>query len=231
MKTNYLKLAVLGLIMMAGTAMNAQSTADQTKDTKAIRVIDNKGTIKYLQSNNGITSITNTSADVTTTTWQLGGTLSDNTYINTADKVFALDNLQLVTTFSTASTNTNAELNDSDHDDDAAAGSTGWTVLIRDEDSGELKKIRVSDLLQVTSGQQIFEASGIAATIGTNTVTDMPADNSKVSAYRNGAKLLAGVDYTLAAGVLILVDKSAVTTSQGWTLYPADDVVEVHWIK
>lgn len=230
MKTNYLKLGILSLMMMVGATVNAQSTADQTKDTKAVRVIDNKGTIKYLQSNNGITSITNTTANVTTTTWQLGGTLVDNTYIDADGKVFALDGLELVTNIAKASTNVDADLNNSDHDDDAGAGSTGFTVLIRDEDSGTFQKIRVSDLLQVQSSQSLFLGVTDITVDTAKTITGLPADHSKVNVYRNGAKLIANLDYTVAVDALTLVDKSTATDPSNWTLYTGDSV-EVHWFK
>jgi hypothetical protein len=52
------------------------------------KVVDNKGTIKYFQSNNGITQITNTTADKTTTTWQLGGTLTEDTFIDATGSIW-----------------------------------------------------------------------------------------------------------------------------------------------
>lgn len=238
MKTNFLKLRLVLAAILVYSFGNAQTTdatdgvAQSDADGPSIRLIDNKGTIKYMQANNGITTITSTEAgNLTTTTWQLGGTLSEDTYIDVDGNAFALDGLQLVTDITTASTNSDGDLNNSDHDDDAAAGSTGWTVIIRDEDTGAFQKIRVSDLLQVISGHQIFDSAGTAPAIGANTVTDLPADISKVSVYRNGAKLLAGVDYTVAAGSVTLVDRSGATAPADWTLDATNDVIEVHWIK
>jgi hypothetical protein len=88
MKNKYFKLGLVALTMIAGTALQAQTTSGDIAQNTAnvlngtVRVIDNKGTIKYLQAANGITTLTNSSTDVTTTTWQLGGTLTVNTYID-----------------------------------------------------------------------------------------------------------------------------------------------------
>ena len=238
MKTNFLKTRLAFVAILAISFSNAQTTdpTDGVAQTDAngpsIRLIDNKGTIKYMQANNGITTITSTEAgNLTTTTWQLGGTLSENTYIDVDGNAFALDGLQLITDITTASTNADADLNNSDHDDDAAAGSTGWTVIIRDEDTGAFQKIRVSDLLQVISGHQIFDNGGTAAALGNNAVTDLPADISKVSVYRNGAKLLAGIDYTVTAGNWNIQNRSGAAAPADWTLDPTNDVIEVHWFK
>ena len=84
-----------------------QTTGDITKQADAvpgttttggaIRLIDNRGTIKYLQVQNGLTILSNTTNDVTTTTWQLGGTLEDDTTITlndgTDDNAFVIDDV------------------------------------------------------------------------------------------------------------------------------------------
>jgi hypothetical protein len=223
---NGLKLALVAVFMLSIGVVSAQTTTGQVaKKTDAVRLIDNKGTIKYLQSNNGITQILNTTADVTTTTWQLGGTLTDNTYIDVDGNVFALDGIELVTDITTASSNA---VTLESHDGDAAAGGTGWTVLIRDEDTGAVKKIQIEDLLQVQAGQQVLATP----VIGSNTVTGSPANYAKVNVYRNGAKLVANLDYTVAADAVTLVDRSAATNAPAdWTLNASVDVIEVHWVK
>ncbi|WP_369048493.1 hypothetical protein [Tenacibaculum sp. UWU-22] len=231
MKTinNKFKLALAAIALLAIGTVNAQQTSGKiTKQTEvapaagttgSIRLIDNKGTIKYLQAANGITMLTNDgTGDVTTTTWQLGGTLTSDTYIDANGKVFGLDGLTLVTDISTASTDATSG---SDH----GTGS-GFTVLIRDEATGEMQKIKVSDLLQVQSGQTVLPSP----VIGANVVTGLPANYANVSVYRNGAKLIANDDYTVAANALTLVDKSAATPPTNWTLY-STDVIEVHWVK
>lgn len=110
------KLMAVAVTMLVGAMANAQITSttdtDLNKKTGAaaangavIRLIDNKGTIKYLQSRNGLTQITSeNTGNETVTTWQLGGTLDAHTYIvadaNNATvtdrKVFALDGIKLV---------------------------------------------------------------------------------------------------------------------------------------
>ena len=60
----------------------------------AIRVIDNKGTKKYLQVQNGLTQVTNTApAGGIVTTWQLGGQLVDDTDIDFNAKALSFDNV------------------------------------------------------------------------------------------------------------------------------------------
>ena len=102
-------IATLVLFMASFSALQAQNTtveiAKKTEVTYpgsalttdgSIKLIDNKGTVKYLQTSNGLTTLTNTGGtNVTTTTLQLGGTLSYDTYIDVDDKVFALDGIEL----------------------------------------------------------------------------------------------------------------------------------------
>lgn len=230
MKSNYLKLGVLSLMMLAGTAMQAQqvtgdiATANkdvQTGVTKTVRVIDNKGTIKYLQASNGITTLTNTTNDVTTTTWQLGGTLIEDTNIATGANNFVIE----VTPESAAGAGDAGTFQITGLEVLTDPTTAGLTVLIKE--GNEVKEILLSDLLQVISGHEILATPAI----GANTVTDMPADFSKVSVFRNGAKLVATLDYTVAAASLTLVDRSAAALAPAdWTLFTGD-VIEVHWIK
>lgn len=239
--TNKFKIALAAVGLLAVGTVSAQQTtgnivkqtesAPASEGTGSIRLIDNKGTIKYLQASNGITMLTNdNSGDVTTTTWQLGGTLTSNTYI-TANGVnqFNLDGLELVTDIATASIN--AGDGDISQDSGATTTGTGFTVLIREESNGQVKKMQLSNLLQVQSGQTVLSSTTTAAAIGANTVTGLPADHSKVSVYRNGAKLIANFDYQVAVDVLTLIDRSGETPPADWTLYPSVDVIEIHWVK
>ncbi|PQJ73285.1 hypothetical protein [Polaribacter butkevichii] len=239
MKTNYLKLGVLGLMMMVGTAINAQTTdptaATVLKDTPAdgavVRVIDNKGTIKYFQSNNGITTITSTTpGNLTTTTWQLGGTLTDNTYIDVDGKAFALDGIALIDPATEAASTDATTL--SSH-----GTGTGWTLLVRDEATGETKKMLATDL--ITSGQTYFTATDgqlayDVTSAGSNTAmtgSQIPLPEfSKVWVYRNGAKLIAGLDYTIAAASSTVTLVPNTTAPNDWTVY-AGDVIEVQYFK
>lgn len=189
----------------------------------AVRLVDNKGTIKYLQVKNGLTAITNKATDGTgvTTTWQLGGALTDSTFIDVNGKAFVLDKIKLVTT-DLASTNAT--------DKSAHGTGTGWTVLIRDEATGETKKIKAGDLLQVQAGQNVFPLTSTEVTavkyeytIGVN----VPNDISKISVYRNGAKLVAGTDYTYASAKVTVAPSA---TYGEWSLY-VGDVIEIQWVK
>lgn len=195
-----------------------------TSNGGAVRLIDNKGTIKYLQVQNGITQITKATASGVTTTWQLGGTLTDNTYIDAAGKVFALDNLQVVAAGTAAAASATAV--------HGASNPAGWTMLVHDEVTGEVKKMLFTDLLQVQAGEttKTADASFITTpTVATGATTLNAADYAKVSVYRNGAKLLANVDYTVLAGVVTLVPNSSSTNAE-WALY-AGDIIEIHWVK
>jgi hypothetical protein len=241
MKISYLKISLLGAIMLVGSAINAQTTTQTdtklNKKTNAasdavVRVIDNKGTIKYLQSSNGITTITSTTTgSATTTTWQLGGTLSDETYIDVDGKVFALDGIKLITPSTAVGDEATLASTDavdlSDGKTGGTAGGTGWAVLIRNEATGETQKILATNL--ITSGQ--FESTLTAdAQVAITGVTGLANNTSinKISVYRNGAKLRAIVDYNLtAAGTITLTLNN--TAPNDWTTY-IGDIIEVQWI-
>lgn len=204
-----------------GVIKNADLTSPRADST--VKLVDNKGTIKYLQVKNGLTAITNKATDGTgvTTTWQLGGTLTDDTFIDVNGKAFVLDGIKLVTTDS-ASTNA---VTASSH-----GTGTGWTVLVRDEATGETKKIKAGDLLQVQAGQHVFpltltEVTAVKYeyTIGAN----VPNDITKISVYRNGAKLVAGTDYTYASAKVTVAPND---TYGEWALY-VGDVIEIQWVK
>ncbi|GAT63800.1 hypothetical protein [Paludibacter jiangxiensis] len=202
---------------VAGTAVKANGT---------IRLIDNKGTIKYLQVQNGITAITNTSDDKTgvTTTWQLGGTLTDNTYITTDGKVFGLDGISFATgSAATAGIPTHTST-------DPSASTAGWTLLVRDEATGAVQKLLFTDLVKggkyndkVSDASKNFTYSGDAS---------IPASIEKISVYRNGVKLLAGVDYTLGASAPydVIVKNSSVNAGEDYALYVGDRI-EIQWVK
>lgn len=229
-KTNFLKFASFAIIMFGVTAANAQqTTGDVAKATSivpgttttggSIRVVDNKGTVKYLQSKNGITMLSNTTADVTTTTWQLGGVLTNNTYIDATGAAFALDGIE----FATATTSSTNATDKSVH---TTATGTGWTLLVRDEATGATKKLLAKDLLQ--AGQEVFTVAAIPLLTYSLTGAPVLPTVEKVSVYRNGAKLLAGVDYTVAASTVTLVP-SAIAPND-WAVY-AGDKIEVHFVK
>jgi hypothetical protein len=217
-------IATLVLFMASFSALQAQNTtveiAKKTEVTYpgsalttdgSIKLIDNKGTVKYLQTSNGLTTLTNTGGtNVTTTTLQLGGTLSDDTYIDVDDKVFALDGIELES--GEASTDATTK---SDH-----GTGTGYTFLVRDEATGAIKKLLLNDL-GVKGG-----ISSSIATEGQTEYTITGADELtlfKTYVYRNGIKLIADTDYTVATNVVTL-------TQTGYQVL-AGDVIEVHFLN
>jgi len=232
---NYQKLVksgIFAIVMLAfGMASAQQTTGDITKESDiipgttvtggAVRVIDNKGTIRYLQSNNGITMLSNTTDDVTTTTWQLGGTLIDSTFIDVDATAFGLDGIKLVD-ISTEDASTDAT-SQSSHDDGVSG--SGFTILVRDEATGETKKLLATDLIQ--SGQESFTAAAAQVTYPLTGSPVLPTF-SQVWVYRNGAKLIANVDYTIAASTVTLVPNTVVPND--WAVFE-NDVIEVQYIK
>lgn len=214
-------------------------TSGATTQGGHIRLIDNKGTRKYLQVQNGLTQVTDLAPDGgIVTTWQLGGQFVDDTEFDLNGNDFVLENvLQVDATDLTAGVPATAV---SLRSDDATA-TTGWTILVRDEATGGVKKMLASDL--IVSGQTIFEAS--LASDGNATTAELtfdvtagtPAmagaqiplpDFEKVWVYRNGAKLLAGVDYTISGNTVVLDETPSIGDS--WTLYDGD-VIEVQYFK
>jgi hypothetical protein len=230
MKNNYfkntLKLGMTAIFIMALGTANAQTTSG---DGVSVRVIDNKGTIKYLQTNNGITSITSTDVgNKTTTTWQLGGTLASNTDIDLAGNIFSLDQVTQIDASSVLDADKAATTTSL-----IAGTTTGYTIIVRDEATGALKKMLASDLIEVGITELTSIDLATAATTAFTGVIGISATIpiSKVSLYRNGTKLRAGVDYTVT-----IADQINITTVAGddglqdFNLY-ASDILEVHWIK
>lgn len=235
MKSKIFKTAIIICAMSLGMSINAQTT-DATASTLnkdagdgvSVRVVDNKGTIRYLQTNNGITSITSTSSGNTTvTTWQLGGTLTDSTYIDVGNRIFSLDGIKLLTPTLTAGAATTAATSSTATDASSHGdGGTGWTVLIRDEATGETKKILATDLITAGRSETTIASDGDTSI----SVTGLAAGTSinKISVYRNGAKLRAGVDYTLSTADTITLNTGG-TAPNDWTTY-SGDIIEVQWI-
>lgn len=218
-------IATLVLFMASFSALQAQNTtveiAKKTEVTYpgsalttdgSIKLIDNKGTVKYLQTSNGLTTLTNTGGtNVTTTTLQLGGTLSDDTYIDVDDKVFALDGIELES--GEASTDATTK---SDH-----GTGTGYTFLVRDEATGAIKKLLLNDL-GVKGGIEPLTADEDGQTEYTITSAE-ELTLFKTYVYRNGIKLIAGKDYTVATNVVTL-------TQTGYQVLAGDDI-EVHFLN
>ncbi|WP_197056113.1 hypothetical protein [Flavobacterium gilvum] len=226
-----LSLALAGLSTQAQEktatiAKQAPTTMGQIGDGTAatqgsVRVIDNKGTIKYLQVKNGITQITNTTADKgIVTTWQLGGTLTDDTYIDATGKVFGLDGIKLVDPAAPGMAASADATDKSKH-----GTGTGLTLLVRNEATGETMKMKFADLV---NGGQTLQTATAAADV-TFTDATLPANVQKVWVYRNGAKLVAGVDYTLT-GTTVKVNKAGGTDPDDYAFVDGDKI-EIQWVK
>ena len=230
MKNKYLKLGMMAAVMLSASIGFAQTApadaatnAGIQKDAGAgesVRVIDNKGTIKYLQTNNGITSITSTATNnTTTTTWQLGGTLVDATTITTsATGTFTIDGEE----FNLANTEVNASTAA------AAYDAAGYTLLVRDEITGQVKKMLATDLITggqaiiaiTTDGQTVVAPAGLAAT----------TEIFKISVYRNGNKLRGVTDYNVTDVDEITLIPDTGTSATSWNTIVAD-VIEVQWVN
>jgi hypothetical protein len=204
MKKNAIKMGLVAVCLSWATVSTAQQTTGDidretvinpgqavgANDDGAVKVIDNKGNIKYLQVKNGLTTLANTTSDVTTVTWQLGGTLSDSTTL-------ALDGLKLID-LDVDSASMNAQ------DESSGDGTTGgFTLIVRDEATGELKKMSAADL--IASGHEKFDVllNGESDFTLTGDPT-LPSFNT-VWVYRNGAKLISGLDYTVSGSTVSLV--------------------------
>lgn len=261
MKNNYGKQGLMVLMLMAGTAIQAQDTstaigrqtdatlgqvttstastpdatnpntaagtAGATVQGGAIRVIDNKGTKKYLQVQNGITQVTDLAPDGgIITTWQLGGQLASDTDIDFNANALSFDNVLQTTDAPSADVRLTSP-------NDGSA--SGWTLLVRDEDTGEIKKLLASDL--IVSGQTVFTATtgtltyDVAAGVPAMAGVQIPLPSyEKVWVYRNGAKLIANVDYTIEDGTSVVTLVENATAPNDWTLFTGD-IIEVQYFK
>jgi len=225
-KTNLFKMAALTAVFaLAGMFASAQTipttdsaTTRQYADGPSIKVIDNKGTVKYIQSNNGITSITSTlSGQQTVTTFQLGGTLEDSTYIDLAGNKFGLKQL----TYSTAGRN--------------------YEFVVIDSITGEFRKQKLTDLVDAGTFISVLNADVSADSLQIS-LTGITLESFKtVYVFRNGAKLLAGVDYVVynaATSIVTLMRNGAGTQypsapANSYESYPLylGDRIEIQFIK
>jgi len=205
MKNNYLKLVMMAAVMLSASIGFAQTTAgDITVGANAglgtsgttVKVIDNKGTVKYLQSNNGITTFTNTTpAGGVVTTWQLGGTLTTATTINTnGPNTLAIAGLEAEGGIAAT-----------------AGGVAGYALVVQDG-AGKLKKLYAADILagaaitgirtnatQTADATAVFNITVAGLPIITDGTGGGVANDFKLSVYRNGVKLRFGIDFTATA--------------------------------
>ena len=237
MKNNYLKLGMMAAVMLSASIGFAQKTTSAAAATDfgkegntvlgaaggSVKVIDNKGTIKYLQSKNGLTTFTDLAPDGgVVTTWQLGGVLTDPTTITT-DGTNTLNIAGLVAEGSgITGAATTGTLNTS-----------GYTLVVRDEDTGALKKILAADILAgaaITGIRKNLPQTGDAIAPFDINVSGLPiidaTNNFKLSVYRNGVKLRFGTDFTstVAATLNITADATDLPIYDG-------DVFEVHYLN
>lgn len=143
---------------------------------------------------------------------KLGGDLTENTIVNTAGKGLVI-NVNGGTTDSLAIQNL-----------PTTGGATDNLVVV-DATTGKLKQMVGTSLLQ--SGEITHQSSGTAADL-TIAATGMPATPSKIWVYRNGAKLIQGTDFTVAADTITL---TPVATGNGSWSDTSGDVYEVQWVK
>jgi len=233
MKNNYLKLVMMAAVMLSASIGFAQTTTGSIGkglnttlggSGGSVKVIDNKGTIKYLQSNNGLTTFTDTAPDGgVVTTWQLGGTLATDTDIDLAGSAFSLDNVLEIDPSVIAPANIAAIATAA-----AAGTTTGYTFIVRDEFTGALKKMKASDLI---TGIRLEDTQAADATGNVDiTVTGLPVltaltSAAKLSVYRNGVKLRFGSDFVAIA------DKVTITYNAADLPMYAGDIIEIQYLK
>lgn len=222
-------IGIFVLLLLMGNQAMAQTvpgpTVNVTKGSNTVKVVDNKGTIKYFQSNNGITQITNTTADKTTTTWQLGGTLTDNTYIDATGAAFALDGLAYTALTAQIAEPGTAVTKGGVNGGVAGVGTTGYALLVRNEVTGATEKLLASSLVTGGVFEEILTVDAAAGVFVTGDITGLTTVSNKISVFRNGIKLRqTGTADWARAGITIDF------TADAGEFY-ADDVIEVQWVN
>lgn len=226
-------------IILAFTAVaavgNAQTTSTVAKQTIAsgfsgtttktgsVRVVDNQGTIKYLQVQNGITSITNNdpTSGAIVTTYQLGGTFTSDTKLDFAGKAFSFDNITAVPAgTSAATTNSTATID----------AKTGWAILVRDVATGNVQQLLATDLVSAGKKETVLASADIDATTGyTYSDVALPSKVEKVQVSRNGIQLAAAY-YTFTANASVAVSINGGTDPNDYTLTVGDRII-IQWIR
>lgn len=220
------KIILITICLIVGNSAFSQITNTSVKDTEinyssttavpsgSIKLIDNQGTIKYLQVKNGITSLTNASAlpgNETVTTLSLGGVLSTDTFIDASASgvVFGLKGSDQ----ETGNAATISTLN-----------SSGYTLVVFDEATGEIKKLLVS-ALDIVGASDTFVVAATPLTTYTVAVPGLSLTAGKTFVFRNGVKLTANgspPDYTTSG--------STVTIHTSIPLF-SGDIIEVQYIN
>lgn len=216
------------VLMLLFMVVSASAQMDSTK------VIDSKGNIKYvLKANNPNIVTRQDSLTLFVTPTQLADSLSGymkyadtsamlNNYINSASNgltktgqtVKLGGTLTESTTITTSASNTLKI-------DGLQSGSNADSLVVVGAD-GTLKKRSQESLLQ--SGEQVFTATASQTAYVVSGAVPLPSF-SKVWVYRNGAKLLASVDYTVSGSTVTLVPDPG-----EWNVATGDKI-EVQWVK
>ncbi|MCG8785329.1 hypothetical protein G1K52_06055 [Tenacibaculum finnmarkense] len=230
-KTNSFKLAMVAVGMLTIGTVSAQVTTttdallDKNLDaTKVVKSVDNKGTIKYIQGANGITTVTSTNAgNETVTTFQLGGELISATAIKTtATNTFAVEGIQKIDI---------TDLADPKNKLAATYDGAGFSILVRDEISGEVKKILADDLSKFVVAIRAEDTIAANFAVGANhsiAVANLPIitplNSGKLFVYRNGVKLRFGTDFNAAVAGTVEI------TNNDFPLY-ATDIIEIQFTR
>ncbi len=230
-KTNSFKLAMVAVGMLTIGTVSAQQTdatnADLAKQATAVKSVDNKGTIKHVQVANGLTQVTDAATNVTTI--QLGGTLVAPTTITaSAGKALNIEGIAGVDKLLIE------DLTDVINKPAASYGTDGLTLMVRDEKTGEIKKLLAEDAAKFinVAAKNAYTKFDVAAKQDTGnlaiTVSDLPKalyfKPSKLFVYRNGVKLLQEELVYNPAGGEVSIDTTKVTVYK-------DDVIEVQYIN
>lgn len=198
------------LVVGLTTCFSVFAQKDSTK------VIDNKGTIKWVISSSAAVLTKSDSTVLFITPKQL----SDSGFLKTGANGITKNGQSLElggtltkpTTLTTDATNTLKIAG-------LQSGSLTSDSLVVSGTDGTLKRVSAETLLQ--SGEQSFTTTAGQTVFS---VTNLPATASKVWVYRNGAKLTPTVDFTASAGQVSL-------TSAMGALVVAGDAIEIQWVK
>lgn len=184
------------IVTSASNLLQISGLQSGSNMTDSVMVVDpSNGTLKWISASTLFDALTfENGLTKTGNTVRLGGSLNQPTTITTD----ATNVLKI---------------------DGLQSGDASSDSLVVATSDGTLKRVTRETILQ--SGDENF-----VATLGQTvfTVTGLPATVSRVWVFRNGAKLLAGTDYTTAVGQVTL------TPDSEWAVL-AGDVIEVQWVK
>ena len=140
----------------------------------------------------------------------MGGTLTDDTYIDATGKVFGLKGIPI--TALTAAT---------------ASGGAGYSLMVRNEQTGKVEALLASSLID--AGVGVFPVTADVASPSILTTVGFPGlttVKNRISVFRNGIKLVQ-TDWAFNGTDATKIDISA---TADLPIYK-DDVIEVQWVK